>query len=348
MRDIAEATGLSRSAVSLALRNSPQIPETTRRRVREAAEALGYKPNPLVSALMAHMRAGKPTPQAAPLALITAHLRPSPWQYGAVTLGLFKGLTERGQQRGYRIEEFWLREPKMTAQRLSRILHQRNVQGVIICPIPRARGHLTLDWNLFASVSIGYSLTRPVLHRVIGHHVHAVQIAMRKLRHLGYSRIGLAMADEQDVRVDRHFSSSYLGEQWQLPEEHRVVPHLADRDGWTASGFKRWFAGQKPQAILTVDAYNVEEWLQSLRARVPVISLYCRLDADEEFHGIHQNDYAIGAAAIDLLVDQLSSNHRGIPAIPRTTLVEPIWVDGAKAAPLETNNAKHAKKRRKS
>jgi LacI family transcriptional regulator len=42
LADIAEASGVSKATVSLVLRNSPSIPERTRRRVLLAAEQLGY------------------------------------------------------------------------------------------------------------------------------------------------------------------------------------------------------------------------------------------------------------------------------------------------------------------
>ena len=55
-REIAKAAGVSPAAVSLALRNHPSIPETTRARIREVAESLGYQPNPRVAELMGHIR----------------------------------------------------------------------------------------------------------------------------------------------------------------------------------------------------------------------------------------------------------------------------------------------------
>jgi len=43
--DVAKAAGVSSSTVSRALDNHPRIPAATRRRVREAADALGFQPN---------------------------------------------------------------------------------------------------------------------------------------------------------------------------------------------------------------------------------------------------------------------------------------------------------------
>jgi LacI family transcriptional regulator len=176
IRDIAAAAGLGRTAVSLALRNHSSIPPQTRQRVQQVAEELGYRPNPLISALMMHKRAASAMPQHLPIALVTQFQKPSPWEYGWVLPELHQGLADRAVMRGYRLEEFWTRSPGMSMRRLSKILQQRGIPGVVVCPLPVAHGHLSLDWANFAAISIGYTLVRPALHRVIGHHVHGVQV----------------------------------------------------------------------------------------------------------------------------------------------------------------------------
>ncbi len=50
--DVARSAGVHRTTVSLALRNHPRIPQATRDRVKQIANDLGYRINPLVSALM--------------------------------------------------------------------------------------------------------------------------------------------------------------------------------------------------------------------------------------------------------------------------------------------------------
>jgi LacI family transcriptional regulator len=52
LRDIAEKTGFSTNTVSLALRESPRIPSTTREVIRGAALELGYLPNHVAKSLV--------------------------------------------------------------------------------------------------------------------------------------------------------------------------------------------------------------------------------------------------------------------------------------------------------
>lgn len=58
MADVARAAGVHQTTVSLALRSHPRIPENTRKRIQQVAEEMGYRPNPLVSALIAQRRLG--------------------------------------------------------------------------------------------------------------------------------------------------------------------------------------------------------------------------------------------------------------------------------------------------
>lgn len=52
LKDIADKTGFSVNTVSLALRGSARIPEETRQRIRDAAEALNYLPNHVAKSLV--------------------------------------------------------------------------------------------------------------------------------------------------------------------------------------------------------------------------------------------------------------------------------------------------------
>lgn len=52
LKDIADETGFSTNTVSLALRNSPRIPETTRKTIQAAAQKLNYLPNAIAKSLV--------------------------------------------------------------------------------------------------------------------------------------------------------------------------------------------------------------------------------------------------------------------------------------------------------
>ncbi len=334
LSQIAAACGVCKATVSIALRGDRSIPEATRNRIVEKAMQMGYHPHPYLSALMAHTRAAHPIPADIPLAFVTSHHVPSPWKQGMIKPALINGLYERALQRGYRVEEFWLREPGMTARRLSKILYNRGIRGLIVGPLQRPRGHLLFDWDKFSAVTIGYSVTRPVLHRVISHHVHGVQLAMRQLRHRGCRRIGFAVAQEHDARVDGHFLAGYLREQQRLVASQRVPLYFPPLARWKCEGFRAWLEKHRPDAVICTEGPPVLAWLKKIGkslASVPLlIALYSDLDSPEGIGGIHQSDHEIGVATIDVLADLLHRNERGLPEIPRTLLVEPTWIDPGK------------------
>jgi LacI family transcriptional regulator len=48
----------------------------------------------------------------------------------------------------------------------------------------------------------------------------------------------------------------------------------------------------------------------------------------QAYAGIFQRRDHLAAAAVDLVVTQLSQNEHGIPPVPRQIMIPPEWVDG--------------------
>jgi LacI family transcriptional regulator len=90
-QDVARETGLSQTAVSLALRNRPDIPAATIRRVRAAARRLGYRPDPLISAPMARRQRRRKGSFRAKVAFLTGFVRREKWRPSACASGSFDG-----------------------------------------------------------------------------------------------------------------------------------------------------------------------------------------------------------------------------------------------------------------
>ena len=54
--DIARLAGVSQMTVSLALRDHPTLPPATRRRIKEIAEEIGYRPDPNIGRMLSYIR----------------------------------------------------------------------------------------------------------------------------------------------------------------------------------------------------------------------------------------------------------------------------------------------------
>jgi len=192
MKSVAEACGLSRAAVSMALRNHPKIPKATRERVFAAAKKVGYKPNPLVSALMsARVRHTPATGNMALLNLDVTEERD----------GFTAGALAQAEQLGYSMEEYVLKKP-MTAERLRRILIARGVRGIVILPAKYAPFHLDFDFSGFAVAAIGFSVKNERLTRITSDPYLRMLEAIRQASQRGYTRLGIVNDRDLEERFN--------------------------------------------------------------------------------------------------------------------------------------------------
>ena len=330
LKSIAQKAGVSLMTVSRALRKQGNVSPETRAKIEQIAKQLGYRPHPLVSALMSYRRAAKPAQSHSSLAFITSFPTRDGWKNRKIYQEFFQGAAESADQHGYRLEEFWLREAGMSAQRLSKILYNRNISGLIIAPLPVSQGHLRFDWDKFSAVTFSYTLARPLLHRIANHQFRSMRLAMRQLRRMGYGRIGLAMPASLDARIGHQWMGAFLMEQRRHPVKERIPVCLLEDREWNEANFREWFLRHKPDVIVSQQV-KIIEWLQSLGRNVPKDVGFAHLncpDASGRFAGVYQNSVVIGRAAVDFLVSMIQRNERGVPALAHTLLVEGSWVDG--------------------
>jgi LacI family transcriptional regulator len=349
MQKIADEAGVSRMAVSLALRNSPKISKVTRQRIHDIAKRLAYRPNPLVSALMTQLRDVRRVPRPTTLAYVTAYPTADGWRRPGPFVDFFEGAKARAEALGYTLEEWWARKPGLSEQRFGEILYNRNIHGVLIAPLPAGGSTLALDWSRFAVATIAFSLASPLIHRASNDQYHSILMGIEHLRARGYRRIGLAITDEQDIRVQRKWSAGYLVYQQSLKPGERV-PHLLV-SGNFGRAFSDWFGEHKPDAVLTQEP-RCPEYLRELGIRVPEevgVAHLALTEGDTGFAGINQNGRLVGASAIDLVDAQLRRNERGLPAAAKTLLVQGRWIDGptVRELPGEANARKGRQRKRK-
>lgn len=329
MQDIADAAGVSRMAVSYALRNNPKVPPETRRRIQRIAEDKGYRPDPLIQRLSVHLANARRSPHAGCIAYITTDRTRSAWRWIAAYRSAFEAVVARATQLGYRTEEFWLGEAGMTAAKLSRILTHRGVAGMIIAPMPGGMKPPRLRWADFASVALGYSMRAPAVHRVVNHQLHTGLEAIRQLQSLGYQRIGLCVSRDQSDRVDNAWLHAVLFHHSRMPASRRVAPHVPDE--LTRDGILRWVAEERPDCLLIQDQC-VRDYLLDAGYRVPadlgVVMLDHNAANEPDFAGMNQSHDQIGAACADLLVAQIHRNEKGLPPAPLTVMIDGVWVPG--------------------
>jgi LacI family transcriptional regulator len=327
LRDIAERLGVHVTTVSLALRNSSRLPEETRLRVRRVADEMGYAPDPALTALSAYRSSVTPAAYHANLAWINCY----PEREMVVSIPSFRdylrGGAERAGELGYKLEEVWMHEPGMTIEGMQRRLRARGIRGMLILPQPVPGPIEGVAWEEFSAVTFGYSLTSPQLHRVTNHQFRSAMTLLRELRYLGYRRIGMYVTEEYDRRVNLSLSTAFRSYSDSIPEDERV-PLLFQETPRSPDPLRAWIKRHAPQVIVCQNFY-MWDYLEELGRKVPedIGIAFFNLGREEEIlSGIHQNDLAIGRAALDLLVGMLHRNERGVPASAQHVLIDGAWL----------------------
>jgi LacI family transcriptional regulator len=335
IRDIAAVAGVHFTTVSLVLRNDPRITAATAGRVRAAAEKLGYRPNPMVTALMTSVRVGRRKRLRLPLGFCTHWENEEGWKKVRSHRLFFEGASQRADTTGYRVEHFNLARPGMSAGRWSQIFKTRNIRGLILASFQNPMHELPLEWKEFSAVRIDPNPKNPHLDTVCTNQSQIVRVAFRQARARGYERIGLASHQLWDERLGDAILAGYLVEQASVRARLRL-PAFRTYD-WTAESFAKWYRLARPDALIAMNDAVVLGWLGALGVRVPRDLGYISLDQTDETEqiaGMRKNHTLLGANAVDLLVAKLQHNERGVPDFPCITLVGGKWIDGASVRAL--------------
>ena len=349
-REIALKAGVHITTVSLALRDSPRLPEATRVRIQALAEEMGYRPDPMLSALTIYRGRMKRVRHQGTLAWISPVIRKGISWDGFIPYR--RGTEERCAELGYQLEEFRL--PELGSSRLSKILRARNIQGILLPPQSFNRAHINFDWENFSAVCFGFTLSRPRLHLLTNAQYRSARIAVRALRSRGYRRIGFIITHSNDERTDQNFSSGFFAEQRRFRDGERVPPLILAAGSMADeyAQFEAWYREQRPEVLLYLHPTMVDHirkiGLDPGKCGWATLSLREK-DQGQGLAGIDQNERKIGRAAVDFLVGMIHRNERGIPETRSQLLIDGTWVDGeslparkAESRPVAADPAKAA------
>ena len=324
IRELARVAGVSHTTVSRALHDSPRLSVETRERIQALARERGYKPHPLVSKLMTQLSQIR-TIRRSTLALVTSF---PGWRQSPFILEIYEGIRARSDELGYKLEEFALASHGMSSRHLSDVLYARGIEGVIIFPLAKSPGHLSLKWSHFSSVAIGRTLAAPSLHRISFSHFENVILALRHLRKLGYCRIAMALEYWLQFRGGDAYVAAFGFYQRNIPRKDRVP--ILIRPKLDPAEVAAWLRKFHADAFLC--NYNpTPEVLHAEGFEIPGQLGYATLDrypGRDEVSGIDQRPRFVGMAAIDVLTAHLHRNERGIPPFPKLTVIQGEWIKG--------------------
>lgn len=332
VRDIATEVGLHFTTVAEALRGSSRIKESTRKRVFEAAERLGYRPDPVLSALSAYRSSQLRSSFQGVLAWINGF--PSKDVFTAEKsfyADCFSGAMERSASLGYNLEMFWVGGSQMTGKRISQILQSRNIIGVIVGPMPAMMDRFHLEWEHFNSVRIGYSLKDSRITTVISDQYQNTRWMVERLLDDGFRKIGFACPRYTDSRVSNKFSGGFLSMMYNHFSKPPVPLFLDKEPDGDVEEFLKWYNKHKPQVIVAGGRSIYYKMLVGAGVKVPQDVQFVALHAEylrSPVAGISQNGTVVGATAVDHLISMIQGFKIGLESFPKTTMIPGSWVGG--------------------
>lgn len=335
MQQVAKAAGVHQTTVSLALRNDPQLPEKTRARIRRIADQLGYRPDPMLSALH-HYRSGLRVVHAPTTMAFVYNFADRDEMMRSYPHRLFlEGAQKQAELIGYRLETFYAGHKPNAGSRLERVLRARGIAGLIIAAFGDRTIEFKMDWSQFSAVVIESQQLGLPLHMISNHQMAITREVVQRLRALGYRRIGLAVGELEENYLRNAFTAGYFVELGLHPELVHLPPQLLPPPGVSVKELASIVAPWVERHEIEVVASNWAEIPDALRLagwRVPADIVVASLDVKPHQGanaGMEQNHRVVGERAVEQLAILMRTNRRGIAVPHNNTLIEGRWVDGS-------------------
>jgi len=347
LSDVAKRAGVHYTTVSLALRNHPRLPKATRQRLRELAEHMGYRPDPLLHALSEYRNSKKARQGIATLAYLTNWSSRWGWKQVRSEAEFHLGAEERATKLGYKLEHFWRGEPQMTDQRLTDVLCARGITGLLVASDLYDEGNPPrLDWNKFSAIQIGLLPRLSPLNQVAIDHSSTIHLAVRHAIAAGYKRIavaldrdckqGPALIDAACTFEKRLRDSSIQLSLFAVSKYINDDVHEPPLRHGQQNGFARWLANVSPDVLISTSAL-AKPTLDSMKLAIPRDLAFVDLMLESpngEIAGVKENCRFIGKTAVEALSAQMNHHIYGLPEVATTTLVNGTWSDGESMPPV--------------
>jgi DNA-binding LacI/PurR family transcriptional regulator len=331
LRIIAEAAKVSPTTVSLALRNHPRISEETRQRVQAIAREYGYRPDPEVQRLMAHLRTSRSKKFQGSIYGLSpseVHRKDRASQWRRLVL---KGAQQRASELGFSWSEVGADEFRRFPQRVIRVLRARGAKGLFIPPLPESEFLPEAEgWGDLSVVAASYSLLCPRFRRVVPNQFGNIFQLCAHLAGMGYRRMGLSISPGHNERTGHRFAGGYaafhLSRGWPMPG-------LYLHETYHESSLIKWVRKESIDVVITSSEYGAELVREDLRRnQLSGISVaVLALEPKSEWTGIDERPLQVGIRAIELLGGMILQNEQGIPQDPTEILIDGILRKGTSA-----------------
>lgn len=321
LREVAAAAKVCVMTVSLALRDNPRISALTRDRIKRIATDLGYHPDPELSRLMNHLRASRTARGKIGVAVIDFYPTPG-FVENVYNARIRLGAERRAAELGFSITTMHAADYTLSLPNLLKVIRARGLEGALLLPsVVPMELDTTVNWNGISVVGTSKSILAPRFHCVVPNQFGNTMRLFETLQRQGRRRICAVFDELFDERTGHNFTAAV---NWR-PEGRAtlIVPQDASQSD-RAELVAGWLAEQRPDAVFA-QSDAVTAAIPRLRRTRPrlsfqIVSLGAHNSAG--FSYLDEGAELVGSGAIDLLGGMMYYHETGIPAHPRTTLID--------------------------
>ena len=327
LAEIAKLAGVSAATVSRTLTRPEMVAERTRRRVMNAVQATGFRPNELARSLKQQ--------DSRTIGLVVTDLNP----FHAT---LVKGVQDTAEAQGLNVILFTSDDSEAREREALRVLRSHMAQGLILIPTAHTLQHQTLLQGLTV-VELDRETGMEGAHTVQVRNREGAAEAVRHLTGLGHTRIA-AIFGQLHVSTARARSQGYrdaLGEAG-IPYDESLVRYGNDLEASGRAAALELLGGpvgERPTALF------VSNHEMTVGAIIAVRALGLRIPGDLSLAGfddsrlmllheppisvVAQPTYELGVRACELLVGALGGQRE----VQHLRLEAPFLPRGSTAPP---------------
>lgn len=332
LADIAERVGVSPMTVSRALRGLPKVSKEVQRQVIQAAAQMGYEHDMEISRVMRLMRQSRSDMFYESIAFIGLCPKALLIPGGGFFADMLQGARRRAQQQCYSLDVFHLEDFVRRPGRLCDILRSRGIRGVLLSPRMHPDDSLPFDLEGLIPVGLGHTHPKEHFNLVRFNHFSGMTMSCRRLRQLGYRRLGLIADADVNQRMDGRFSAAFIthcGDSFNPTGGERVFLQ-SPLDPEAVVDFVRTV---QPDAVIGGHS-EIYKWLINGGIRIPEDVAFATMNYSPHvttLAGIDQCFEDWGSRAVDLLGSLLRQPATNMNETSLSLLVEGAWRDGPSA-----------------
>jgi len=309
LQDIADAVGLHVTTVSMALRQSPKIALATRQRILAMAESMGYRRNPLVSALMKARRTGKSTKGMANLVLLIGEM--NPWGLASERM-VETGIRRTAEAAGYSLETISITDARRLTPGFWKMLMARGCRGLIWSDTAPIDSISEVPDHTFAQVAF----CRPIrgMLSVHSHSAHNIRLCGDYISRKGLQRPGLVLEHFIDEGSEHTYRLAFLDWQMQnLPKANRIDPFIFKKQ----DKFDAWVKHSRVDCLVAGSRMAVD-LPQVLLDFNPSLDTGCGVFSEREL---------IGKIVARMLIDKIERNELENDPACATVMIDGSWIE---------------------